>query len=246
MNRLLVTVSALALLLPAASFAQPNRDQNPGGAQAGRPGGGPPTRPAPGGRPGGGGPSPGVRPPGQGGGSPGRPGVGSGGGPGAGPGHGGSPGQGGRPPGQGGGSPGRPPGGGPGAGPGNPGHDGGPGQGGGRPPGQGGGSPSRPPSHGGGRPGQRPGGSFTYKGLRHPRYSAPAFRYPRGYAYRRWSIGQSLPLLFLSGSYFFDSYGALGLPPPIPGYRWVRYGPDLLLVDQRSGRIRDVVYNAFY
>jgi Ni/Co efflux regulator RcnB len=53
-----------------------------------------------------------------------------------------------------------------------------------------------------------------------------------------------LPFLFLSSSYYWDHYAIFGLPQPY-GYRWVRYGPDLLLVDTRTGRIRDVRYNVF-
>lgn len=74
----------------------------------------------------------------------------------------------------------------------------------------------------------------------------PSFRYPRGYRYRRWSIGLILPSLFLSNSYYYNNYASLGVGPPPPGYRWVRYGPDLLLVQRGSGRIADVIYGAFY
>jgi Ni/Co efflux regulator RcnB len=73
-----------------------------------------------------------------------------------------------------------------------------------------------------------------------------AFRYPPGFAYRRWSYGQNLPFLFLTSAYFFNNYAALGLDPPPYGYQWVRYGPDLLLVELRTGRIADVVYGAVY
>ena len=38
----------------------------------------------------------------------------------------------------------------------------------------------------------------------------------------------------------------MGLEPPPPGYRWVRYGPDLLLVNVRTRRVADVIYGAFY
>lgn len=74
----------------------------------------------------------------------------------------------------------------------------------------------------------------------------PGWRYPRGYSYRRWTIGLLLPSLFLSSTYYFNDYNALGVGPPAPGYRWVRYGPDLLMVDIRTGRIGDVIYGAFY
>ncbi|MBT2187830.1 RcnB family protein [Sphingobium nicotianae] len=74
----------------------------------------------------------------------------------------------------------------------------------------------------------------------------PVFRYPHGYRYRRWVIGLILPRLFLSQSYFYDGYYDLGVGPPPVGYRWVRYGPDLLLVNVRTGRIADIIYGAFY
>ncbi|WP_218625028.1 RcnB family protein, partial [Sphingomonas sp. dw_22] len=74
----------------------------------------------------------------------------------------------------------------------------------------------------------------------------PTYRYPRGYRYRRWTTGLLLPSIFLSSSYYYDDYGALGVGPPPPGYRWVRYGPDLLLIQIRTRRVVDVIYGAFY
>jgi Ni/Co efflux regulator RcnB len=88
------------------------------------------------------------------------------------------------------------------------------------------------------RPGSRP------RNFRPIRVST--FRYPRGYHYRRFRTGLLLPRLFLSSSYYFYDWGALGLGPPPPGYVWVRYGPDLLLVNRYNGRIADVIYGAFY
>lgn len=74
----------------------------------------------------------------------------------------------------------------------------------------------------------------------------PGFHYPRGYHYRRWSVGLILPSIFLSNYYYFNDWAELGAYPPPPGYIWVRYGPDLLLVNRYNGRIRDVIYGAFY
>ncbi|HEX7694946.1 MAG TPA: RcnB family protein [Sphingomonas sp.] len=74
----------------------------------------------------------------------------------------------------------------------------------------------------------------------------PGWVYPPGWAYRRWTIGLLLPRLFFSAPYYYDSWWEVGLEPPPPGYRWLRYGPDLLLVNVRTHRIADVVYNAFY
>lgn len=55
-----------------------------------------------------------------------------------------------------------------------------------------------------------------------------------------------LPAIFLGSAYYYDRYDDLGIGGPPYGYRWVRYGPDLLLVETGSGRIADVIYGAFY
>ena len=88
------------------------------------------------------------------------------------------------------------------------------------------------------RPGTRP---TNFRPVR-----AAPFRYPQGYHYRRWNIGLILPSLFLTNYYFYNEWAAVGAYPPPPGFIWVRYGPDLLLVGRHSGRIRDVIYGAFY
>jgi Ni/Co efflux regulator RcnB len=88
------------------------------------------------------------------------------------------------------------------------------------------------------QPGRRPSSYHRIRG--------PIFHYPRGYGYRRWGIGAILPHIFLSNYYYWTDWRALGLLPPPPGYVWVRYGPDLLLVNRYTGRIADVIYGAFY
>jgi Ni/Co efflux regulator RcnB len=47
-------------------------------------------------------------------------------------------------------------------------------------------------------------------------------------------------------AYFYADYAALGLPPPEPGFQWVQYGPDLLLVNVATGQVVDVAYGVFY
>jgi Ni/Co efflux regulator RcnB len=178
----------------------------------------------------------------------------------------------GRPPGGGGGGqhPGRPPGGGSGQHPGRP-PGGGSGQHPGRPPG--GGNGQHPPHHGnlpptkpvprppnpGYRPpshGWRPGGpanpwhrptssSWYWHGSWVRRVHASPYRYPPGWAYRRWTAGAVLPGLFLTSLYFYSDWATLDLPAPPPGYQWVRYGPDLLLVQLGTGQVVDVAYGVF-
>jgi Ni/Co efflux regulator RcnB len=94
--------------------------------------------------------------------------------------------------------------------------------------------------------GPRPPHRFLSEGRWHLGIHGPAFRYPPGYGYRRWSTGLILPPIFLAPPYYYDDYAPLGLGPPPVGYRWVRYGPDLLLVNIYSGRIADVVDGVFY
>jgi Ni/Co efflux regulator RcnB len=89
------------------------------------------------------------------------------------------------------------------------------------------------------------GRQFAFEGQFRGPVRMGAFRYPRGYGYRHWDRGEYLPSIFLSAPFFID-WNILGLPPPPPDYRWVRYGPDALLVDVYSGEVVDVIYGAFY
>ena len=67
-----------------------------------------------------------------------------------------------------------------------------------------------------------------------------------GWAYRRWAVGGILPPLFLVRDYWYADWAALGLAAPEPGFQWVRYGPDLLLVNVSTGQVVDVAYGVFY
>jgi len=91
-----------------------------------------------------------------------------------------------------------------------------------------------------------PRGQFVYRGRPINRVHLAPFVYPRGFAYRRWVVGGVLPAIFLTQAYFYADWGALGLPPPDPGFQWVRYGPDLLLVNVATGQVVDVIYGVFY
>lgn len=87
---------------------------------------------------------------------------------------------------------------------------------------------------------------FNWRGRSYNPIRGPLFRYPPGYGYRRWGIGAFLPGLFFASTYYYDDWRGLGIEPPPPGRRWVRYGPDLLLVNLRTRRVEDVIYGAFY
>jgi hypothetical protein len=107
------------------------------------------------------------------------------------------------------------------------------------------GGPPRPGEFRGPRPGGAP-GRFLYHGRPFNRVHLAPFIYPPGWAYRRWVIGAALPALFLAPAYYYSGWATLGLPPPQPGFQWVRYGPDVLLVNVTTGQVVDTVYGAFY
>jgi Ni/Co efflux regulator RcnB len=93
----------------------------------------------------------------------------------------------------------------------------------------------------------RPGGTrFIYRGREFERARSAPFVYPAGWGYRRWQIGAFLPPVFLVRAYWYPDWDLLGLPPPPPDSQWVRYGPDLLLVDLTTGEVIEVVSDVFY
>jgi hypothetical protein len=71
--------------------------------------------------------------------------------------------------------------------------------------------------------------------------------YPPGFAYRLWAVGAVLPPLFWAANspYFYAGWAGMGLPPPDPGFQYVQYGPDLLLVNVATGQVVQVFPGAF-
>jgi Ni/Co efflux regulator RcnB len=78
------------------------------------------------------------------------------------------------------------------------------------------------------------------------RYHANGYARPSGWYSHRWVYGEILPSLFWAQTYWLTDYGDYGLPPPPPGFVWVRDGDDALLVDTSSGEILQVEYGVFY
>ena len=90
-------------------------------------------------------------------------------------------------------------------------------------------------------------GSFIYRGHPYGRIHGPTWAPPRGWAYQRYAIGAYLPRSLLATEYVVDPYAmGLSLRPAPRGARWVRSGDDLLLVSWRTGRVIEVVPDAFY
>jgi Ni/Co efflux regulator RcnB len=78
------------------------------------------------------------------------------------------------------------------------------------------------------------------------RYRVESYRQPYGYSYRRWNYGQRLPRHYYVRNFWLTNFLFYGLFTPPPGYIWVRYGPDALLIDEYTGEIVQVQYDIFY
>ena len=79
------------------------------------------------------------------------------------------------------------------------------------------------------------------------RFDAGRYYAPRGYAYRSWAVGGFFPRAYYDQRFWIADPFAYRLPPvPYRGARWVRYGPDALLVRIRDGYVIQVVPNRFY
>lgn len=74
---------------------------------------------------------------------------------------------------------------------------------------------------------------------------AERYRYPSDLPYRFYRRGDTLPMSALVDAYFIYDFLALGLMEPPYGDRWVRFGPDALLVDPRTGQVLDVIYGVY-
>ena len=88
-------------------------------------------------------------------------------------------------------------------------------------------------------------GVFLYHGHSFARFAASPYRWPGGYAYRRYAVGGVLPRAFWVRDYYIDNYVDYGLEAPLPDFEWVRYGPDIVLVNLDTGDIAQVVYGVF-
>ena len=69
---------------------------------------------------------------------------------------------------------------------------------------------------------------------------------PFGWDYRPYSIGWRLWPSYYSSRFWINDPWQYRLPYAPPGYRWVRYWDDAILVDTWTGEVVDVIYNFFW
>ena len=87
---------------------------------------------------------------------------------------------------------------------------------------------------------------YSYGGRQYNAVRGPRWVGPRGWTYRRYAVGASLPTFFLASTYYVDPLRfGLRVGPAGPNRRWVRVGDDLYLINAR-GRVIQVVPNVFY
>jgi Ni/Co efflux regulator RcnB len=69
---------------------------------------------------------------------------------------------------------------------------------------------------------------------------------PFGWNYRPYQIGWRLWPNYYSSNYWINDPWQYRLPYAPPGYRWIRYYDDALLIDTWNGEVVDVIYNFFW
>lgn len=69
---------------------------------------------------------------------------------------------------------------------------------------------------------------------------------PFGWGYRPYEIGWRLWPSYFGSRYWLSDPWQYRLPYAPPGYRWIRYYDDAILVDTWDGRVVDVIYNFFW
>lgn len=72
------------------------------------------------------------------------------------------------------------------------------------------------------------------------------YRDPFGWGYRRWQIGWNIWPSYWNDHYWLRDPWQWRLPTVHGPYRWIRYYDDALLVDLRTGRVVDVIYDVFW
>ena len=69
---------------------------------------------------------------------------------------------------------------------------------------------------------------------------------PFGWMYRPYSIGWRMWPSYYRSSYWLSDPWQYRLPHAPPGYRWIRYFDDAILVDTWDGQVVDVIHNFFW
>jgi hypothetical protein len=69
---------------------------------------------------------------------------------------------------------------------------------------------------------------------------------PFGWGYQRYNIGWRMWPSYYGSSFWLNDPWQYRLPYAPPGYRWIRYYDDAILIDTWDGRVVDVIYHFFW
>ena len=69
---------------------------------------------------------------------------------------------------------------------------------------------------------------------------------PFGWGYQRYNIGWRMWPSYYGSNFWLNDPWQYRLPYAPPGYRWIRYYDDAILVDTWDGRVVDVIHNFFW
>jgi len=72
------------------------------------------------------------------------------------------------------------------------------------------------------------------------------YRDPFGWGYQPFSIGWRMWPSYYSQSYWLNDPWQYRLPYAPPGYRWIRYYDDAILVDTWDGQVVDLIRDFFW
>ncbi|HEX3700197.1 MAG TPA: RcnB family protein, partial [Phenylobacterium sp.] len=89
------------------------------------------------------------------------------------------------------------------------------------------------------------GHAYSVRGHSFSPFRADRYRWPRGHSYRTYVLHERLPRVFWVHDYYISDWSFYGLYAPPRHNQWIRYGPDLLLVNLETGLIVDVVQGVF-
>lgn len=67
----------------------------------------------------------------------------------------------------------------------------------------------------------------------------------RNWNYNRVRAGYQLRPAFYGSRYYVSDFSRRGLARPGRNQQWIRYGDDLLLVNVRTGRVLQAIYNRY-
>ena len=86
---------------------------------------------------------------------------------------------------------------------------------------------------------------YIIEGKRYPRVRE-AWVAPRGWTQRTYVVGEAIPADLLGGPYVITDYRRYGLPRPKGDEKWIRVGPDVVLVRVGTGNVLMRIENVFY